>query len=323
MEDSLPSAQSPMRILYRHYGGENTKPRPSYYSKVLALASLLRAAEQLGQTPELVFVNDQVRPGPVLSLMEASGEVLAVKGGSDRKTLRDTFSREAARRVPADQFLWFAEDDYLYRPDALRHIAEGAASLPMADYLTVYGSTALDVQASNRRAVHRARPGASGSGTVQVAGLDWYPAAYATSTFGLRAGTLREDLRLLRLCALSGGAWDQTSWMVAGGYLPFTASELAEDLLPFRSGPPSGWPKAVARGAVRVAVTARALRSPSRRRRLFASDPELVHHMEGHIDGARDPLSERTAAIDWAAEAAETVSWARERGITDGLEVPS
>jgi hypothetical protein len=312
-----------MRILYRHYGGENTKPRPPYYSKVLALASLLRAAQQLDQAPEIVFVNDQVRPGPVLTLMEASGEVLDVKGGSDRKTLRDTFSREVARQAPADQFLWFAEDDYLYRPDALRHLAEGAVGLPMADYLTVYGSAALDVAASNRRAVHRDRTGAPSAGTIQVAGLDWYPAAYATSTFGLRLGTLREDLRLLRLCALSGGAWDQTSWMVAGGYFPFTPAELAEDLLPFKSVPPAGWPKAIARGAVRVAVTARALRRPSRRRTLFASDPELVHHMEGHIDGAREPVSDRTAAIDWAAEAAETISWARERGITDGLGVAS
>ena len=45
---------SPLRILYRHYGGDNTKPRPAYYSKMLALTSLLRAAEALDPAPELV-----------------------------------------------------------------------------------------------------------------------------------------------------------------------------------------------------------------------------------------------------------------------------
>ncbi|KQS63556.1 hypothetical protein [Modestobacter sp. Leaf380] len=311
----MPTAgPSPIRVLYRHYGGENTKPRPDYYSKTLALASLLRAAEELDHAPELVFVNDQVRPGRLLTLMESSGEVVDIRGGSDRRSLRTTFSREAARATPLDTFLWFAEDDYLYRPDALRRLAEGAAGLPQADYLTVYGSGALDVAASRRRVVEQDQPGA-GAAAVSLHGLDWYPAAYATSTFGLRVGTLREDLRLLRFCALSGGAWDQTSWMVAGGYLPFTAAELGVDLFPFRSTPPSGWPRALARGSIRLAASARSLRRPSRRRTLFASDPELVHHMEAPIPGARHELSTRTAAVDWSTVAAETAAWAQDRGI--------
>ena len=117
----MPSgSHSRLRILYRHYGGDNTKPRPGYYSKLLALTSLLRAAEELDTAPELVYIDDQVRPGPVLSLMEATGEVVPVKGGSDARSHRAMLDREAARSAPADQFLWFAEDDYLYRPDALR-----------------------------------------------------------------------------------------------------------------------------------------------------------------------------------------------------------
>ena len=322
----MPSVPAPpVRVLYRHYGGENTKPRPVYYSKLLALASLLRAAEQLDRAPELVFVTDQVRPGPVLSLMEAHGEVVQARGGSDARSLRWTFDREAGRVAPRDQFLWFAEDDYLYRPDVLVRLEQGARELTSADYLTVYGSSALDVPASRRRVVYRSEPGA-GPGAVELDGIAWYPAAYATSTFGTRAGTLREDLRLLELCSYSGGAWDQTTWMVACGLLPFSAAELAVDVWPAGSTPPSGWPKAWARGAVRTVVQARSLRRPSRRRTLWASDPELVHHMEDPAPGAervrgdRHEPSPRTAATDWSALAAETTAWACDRGIVLGTQ---
>lgn len=309
----------PLRVLYRHYGGENTKPRPVYYSKVLALVSMLRAAEQLDQAPELVYVNDQVRPGPLLTLMEATGEVVDIKGGSDARSLRATFSREAARDASPDQFLWFAEDDYLYRPDALRHLSQGVEALPRASYVTVYGSGALDTAASRRRAVPASEPGAGTAGAVATTGdVDWYPAAYATSTLGTRRSTLRQDLSLLRFTALSGGAWDQASWAATAGYLPYTAAELRADLLPFRTVPPAGWPKALARGSIRVAVSARSLRRPSRRVPLFASDPELVHHMEAPIPGARHELSARSAATDWAAVAADSWSWGEQRGLPLG-----
>ena len=37
-----------LRIVYRSHGGENMKSRPAYYSKLLALASVVRAAEESG-----------------------------------------------------------------------------------------------------------------------------------------------------------------------------------------------------------------------------------------------------------------------------------
>jgi hypothetical protein len=67
-----------LHIIYRSYGGENRKGRPDYYSKILALASLVRSFRQV--TPgeaELIFLNDGPIPADRLRLMEASGEVLA------------------------------------------------------------------------------------------------------------------------------------------------------------------------------------------------------------------------------------------------------
>lgn len=306
----------PLRLLYRHYGGDNTKPRPAYYSKLLALASFLRAGEALPRPPEIVYINDQVRPGPIRSLMEATGEVVDVQGGSDARSLRAMLSREASRDASPEQFLFFSEDDYLYRPDALCRLEEGIASLPGADYLAMYGSGALDVTASDRRAVPLPDPGAgTGEAAVSISGVSWYRAVSCTSSFGCRVATLREDLRLLKLCSASGGAWDHTTCLAVAGFLPFTGQDLRADLFPGRSTPAGEWPRAMARGAVRLAVTARSLRRSSHRRTLFASDPELMSHMELPDRSSRDEPSARTASIDWAAIAEETTAWAHDRGI--------
>jgi hypothetical protein len=36
-----------LRLVYRSYGGENTKRRPHYYSKVLTLTSFVQAAQRV------------------------------------------------------------------------------------------------------------------------------------------------------------------------------------------------------------------------------------------------------------------------------------
>ena len=306
----------PLRVLYRHYGGDGDKPRPAYYSKLLALVSLLRAAEALDNPPQLVFLNDQVRPGPIRSLMEEYGEVLDVDGGSDARTYRFMLSREAARPGRPDQFLWFAEDDYLYRPNALRQLMLAVTALPDADYLTMYGSSTLDPVRSGPMAVERDTPGAAGNPTaISVDDTDWYRASQATSTFGTRLRTLREDLRLLRTWALTGGDWDGATCMALSGYRPYSSADLLGDLFPGAHVPLGGKPKAIARGAVRLAATGLSLRPQARHRKIYASDPEHILHMEIWDETTRFIPSERTAAIDWESVATQTVEWAAEKGI--------
>jgi hypothetical protein len=306
----------PLRVLYRTWGGEGNKPRPPYYSKLLALTSLLRAAEALDNPPQLVFLNDQVRPGPLLSLMESAGEVVPVKGGSDARTYRLMLAREAERQGRPDQFLFFSEDDYLYRPDALRVLTRGVEALPDADYLALSGSSTLDLARSGAMAAEIEPRGAIGNPTtITVDGTDWFRAVAATSTFGTRLRTLREDLTRLRFCALTGGAWDTTTCKTIAGYRPFSKRELMSDLVPTSPGALPGWPRSFARGGMRLAATALSYRPHARRRKLYITDPEQILHMEVWDESGCYRPSPRTAVVDWAAVAAETVEWATERGI--------
>lgn len=104
-------AAPPLRIVYRSAEAENTKPRPTYYSKTLALVSLLWAAAALPVPPEIVFLNDGDIPRDRLALMEAHGTVRAIDGGSNRTTFRVAVARQAALATDTDDLVWFAEDD--------------------------------------------------------------------------------------------------------------------------------------------------------------------------------------------------------------------
>ena len=320
MSSSVPAR--PLRILHRSYAGDGEKPRPPYYSKLLALTSLLRAADALPVRPELVFLNDGPMPVERLRVMEAHGEVRAVRrGGSDARSYREMLSDEAARPGDGEELVWLAEDDYLYVGDAFVRLLAAAERLPQADYLMLYGSVALGVaRSAGWNHVRLPQGGSDGRGAevVDVDGAKWFRLASTTSTFGLRRRALREDVRLLRFGALTGGAWDDASCLLVQGFRPFGPGEVRRDLLPFGQ-PVAAWPRAVARGVVRsAALSVSALsvsrREPGRRRVFLGSDPELALHMEA-MEVAPHPASVRTSKIDWSVVAAETAEWGRGHGI--------
>ncbi len=316
MELSAPAGVPHLRVVYRSYGGENSKQRPSYYSKLLALSSLIRAVDALDSEPELVFVNDGPIAAPLLALMEARGEVLPVPGGSNRRSYRAMIGLEAFRGGAENDVVWFAEDDYLYRLDAMRHLVAGATVLPQADYFALSGSESLDTATSRRRPAPRPESGADGDPhAMMIEGVTWFRALSATSTFGVRLQVLREDARLLRMCPFTGGAWDTTTCLVFQGYQPFSAAQLRTELLPGAALPLGQWPRSVVRGLIRGGINLRALRRPSRRRVLLGSDPEFISHMEAPELDPRTPPSLRTAAVDWERVATDTAAWTVAQGI--------
>lgn len=312
-----------LRVIYRSHGGENSKARPAYYSKLLALASFVRAAEAVDPAPELVFVNDGSIPAPRLALMESRGEVLSVSAGSNRQSYRAVISLALDRAGAADDVVWFAEDDYLYARDALSHLAAAAATVPQADYFALYSSESLDLTTSRRQPTARPEPGAEGDpGAVVLGRVSWFRALSTTSTFGVRRGVLREDARLLRTCPFTGGDWDHTTCLVYQGYQPFAAAQLRRELGPWAALPIEQWPRSVARALMRAGINLRALRRPSRRRLLLGSDPELVSHMESLEEDPTLPPGRRAAVADWERVAADTTAWAAERGISVVPAVP-
>ncbi len=270
-----------LHVVCRSHGGENAKGRPVYYSKQIALTSLVRAAERcpVGDV-ELIFVNDGPIPQERVAVMARTGEVIPILKGSNRGSYRWALGLARRRGWPAGDLVLFAEDDYLYRPGALVELMRAADCERDGDYFFPYSESP---------------PQPTTGGTV------WVPHPSTTSTLAVRVGTLANDERLLAICPFTGGAWDHTSCIAVCGEQPFG---IRHTVLP-GPGPSGASPvrraaRALAltsaRTAVAVMVWERNRRHRSRR--ALAAIPPLATHLE---------IGRIAWGTDWAAVAAGTL----------------
>lgn len=266
---------------YRVARTGNGKPRPDWYDPQAALRSFLVAADAVDA--RVVVVADGGVPDALQGLLPT--EVVTVHGGSAPRGFRRLL--DVAR--PADGLVWFAEDDHVYRPDALVALVEAAAALPGADYFSLYrpDNTAWHDD-------HASQPGHRGPAWRGTVGERvWEQAWDSTSSFGLRAAALQRDRALLRLCSRAGGPWDHTCVLAVQGERPYPWRHLYADLYlrPSRASAGRVVTRPLVRAAVDVLATARAVRGP---RRWVAPAVDLATHAEvGHV----------APGTDWAAVA--------------------
>ncbi|TXR56977.1 hypothetical protein [Quadrisphaera setariae] len=303
-----------LRVVYRSYGGDNHKDRPRGYSKLLCLQSFVRALE--GVDVDVVFLNDGPVPVELLELMRGAGRVEQLVGSGMRASYWGAL--QLATRRPGwhdDDVVWFSEDDYLYRPDALRALARAAQdpATASADYFALYGSTP---GRSVLRPEESELPDPRGwqAGEPRVVGeQEWRRLRSTASTFGGRVRALRQDLGIFRLCMWPHKTMlrDHDTCLVLQGSSPYTASDLLRPVVQPVLGGGRGLSGAVRHAVLLPFLAATALRSlrrPSRRRTFLAAAPNLATHME---DGRLAP------GTDWARVAEEVRSWAAQPPVLD------
>jgi hypothetical protein len=295
-----------LHVVYRSHGGENAKGRPAWYSKQVALLSFLRTARGV-ERADLVFLNDGPIPQERLTLMREHGRVSAITGGSNRASYLAALRLAVRSDWADDDVVLFAEDDYLWRPDALTSLVATAATA-RAEYFAPYGvGTHDDIEG---RVPQWRRPRTSrGEDTLPADVVRWVPHESTTSTFAVRVGALRQDHALLVLCCLSGGDFDHTSLLAVQGIPRFRLRDLVSHHRGASSNPAVRLARAVYLTAFRGAVDVASLRTPSRRRRLAAADPAVCTHME---DGWLAPAPAGRPRY-WEDLAAQTLRWAAGR----------
>jgi hypothetical protein len=296
-----------LHVVCRSVGSENKKNRPRFYDKTLALASLLRAADNSGISTELVFLNDGPIPPERVDLMALAGDVVQVSCGSNRASLRRALALPRERGWAGGDLVWFAEDDYLYAAHALAGVVAAAHELPRADYFALYSTLRFDRFATRRSPTIGVRQRADGDPDAVALGHSrWYQAVSTTSTFGTRVRILLADEWLLRTAPFVGGAFDHATCLTLQGYRPFGWDDLGgEPLDPQQASLLKRAARRTALTGVRLALDAVALsRSERARRTIVAPDPDLATHME---EGKLAP------GIDWAAEAVDVADWLRDR----------
>ncbi|GAB3457725.1 hypothetical protein AB1207_17220 [Kineococcus endophyticus] len=304
-----------LHVVYRSHGGENAKGRPSWYSKSLALDSFLRSvalAREAGDAIDVLFLNDGPIPDARLALMRAHGTVRAITGGSNRASYLAGLKLAVRSDWAADDVVLFAEDDYLWRPDALLCLGRVAAQ-GRAEYLAPYGVGTHD-DIDGRVPVWRRPRSGRGEESIPADVVRWVPHQSTTSTFAVRLGALRQDHRLLVLCCLSGGDFDHTSLLAVQGVSRFTLRDLVAHHPGSSSNPAVRLARAVYLTTFRSAVDVASVRRPSRRRRLAAADPAVCTHME---QGWLAPAPHGRPRY-WEDLAAQTRRWADTARDPDG-----
>lgn len=193
-----------IHLVYRSSGRENTKPRPRFYSKALALASFLRAADRCDDVVSIVFLNDAPIPGVTLEMLGKTGEVMNRIGLTSARSYREAITLPIARGWPSSDVAYLSEDDYLFRLEAFTRLALASRDIPEADYFAFYATTAT---AGHRD--HRI-PVSDGAG--------WQVAESTTSSFGTRISTLAADRRLHQLGCRAQGGFDRAICIEERGF---------------------------------------------------------------------------------------------------------
>jgi hypothetical protein len=296
-----------LHVVYRSYGRSNAKDRPPFFSKLLALASLVRSAEEARQPVDLIFLNDGPIPEDLLALMEAVGEVVSRSRLGLRRSYQAGLALPLERGWPDEDLVWLAEDDYLYQARALGDFLAAAAAIPQAAYFALYASIGHRPPEGGKQPDYAPVPARwHDSVPVSVNGHPWRRGLSATSTFGVRMDALREDHGVLALTSYSGGAWDHATCLMYQGLQPFPWRSLGRDLVLAGGGGVVQRAKRCAIVPVKAVFNGWSYTRIRRGRLLYAADPALTTHLEsGHL----------ALGTDWAVVARECTVWAAERGI--------
>jgi hypothetical protein len=300
-----------LHVVCRSTGGENKKERPSYYSKVMCLVSLLRSIAEASQEIDVVFLNDGPVPEDRLALMAQAGEVMELPEVGRVRSYWAALGLLATRKWDDGDLVYFVEDDYLHLPNALETLIAAAEELPWAPYFTLYDCPDRYTRSDDAD---------GGRARVFIGGRHhWRTVESTTHTFAARVSVIRADSWLHLLATRDrtrGTPWlrrsadppkspeDRVTWRVVQGLGQYKLASAFVQLMGQKSGIPRD--RSVLRHELRLLVR------PSKGRRLLLGPmPSLATHMEGLFLA---PL------IDWEAAARETVRWGEERKVLNKLQ---
>lgn len=291
-----------IRLIYRSYGGDNLKSRPSYYDKYVTLASFIRAAQR-ADLP-ILYLNDGPIPAPRINLMRRTGEVvqMAPTAIGMRGSYRTAWGMPRKLGWPDDTLVYFSEDDYLYHPDAFLALQAADADLHEATYFSLYGSTETYYNSAEFRSGRVYPDGFRRSPDRQIGDVTWVNIPSTASTFGGRAGALAMDYSIMVQCMypFRRRYQDHETCLLYQGETPYRTMQLLIGTP--NSYPMTAWGVARRLGLApfRVALNLRAWTRRARPHPLYVAQPNLACHMETPV---------MTPGRDWEAIAADTRAW--------------
>jgi hypothetical protein len=299
-----------LHVVYRSTGRENRKPRPPFYHKQVSLLSFLRTAEACETPVEIVFLNDGPIPPERLQLMSAAGDISSVPlatelpggararhalrhgrgGGGPIRSYLEALALVHERGWPDDDLVYFVEDDYLHRPEALEDLLAAAEAVPQASYFAPSGSIIW--------------PDTDG---FVVGNRNWFTAESCTFTYAARISALKDDRLIHRIGVFAGNTFDRAICRTYQGIRPYQWNHMVGDLISGRPGPAEPFSARMKRISLQTVMNLFAIKvGVGRRQVLIVPEPAQAAHLE---------LATLPPGIDWAAVAADTAEWAKRSGL--------
>lgn len=252
-----------LHAVYRSAPGGNRKARPPFYSKEIALRSFTAAADELPDG-ERIFVNDGEIPAAQRSLIEATAtEVIQLGGVGNARSYRACLALTDARSWSDDDIVYFAEDDYLYAPDAFRRLVAAVEQIPGGAYFTLYDHPDYYSMRAHRNYTLRRRRSAR-----QVGNVGWRQVRSTCLTYAARVGAIRRDSWVHYLCSRDGIPLDYPIWSIVEGAGGFVVPRL------LKPAPRPDELRILRRHVGRLVY------GHSRRNPLYACRPGLATHLE-------------------------------------------
>lgn len=124
-----------LHIFYRSCSYENDRPRPHFYSKALCLQSCLQALDRVPDASFTLVNNGSIQQDLYKLAKPYAQKIVELPNVS----VADSFIallQETTRCNPSE-LIYFAEDDYLYLPDALVKLVECYQEIS-SDYITLF-----------------------------------------------------------------------------------------------------------------------------------------------------------------------------------------
>lgn len=320
-----------LRIVFRSYGGENLKGRPSYYSKTLAFDSFerayLHARAVLGNEDPAVrsglhvataqaeathgvsvtFANDGPISPALLQRMRGLGEGVQTPNGPVGAKASYGFALGLPRAMgwAETDVVVYIEDDYLLAREALVELARAVDAIPEAGYFALAHGRPDDFSDPAQIARYSTVPWWRPAPDRMVHGQRWINILGVTSTFAARVGVLEDDRDIFELCRrpFRRRWYDHETAMLYQGVRPYRGRSYWTGMPGDFAWTLRGVLRAVYLLPFRVVANARAGRQRVPHL-LYAPSPVVAVHLE--VEGIDEP--ER-----WAREAAVVAEWATGR----------
>ena len=197
-----------LHVVYRISASENHKARPAFYSKRVALASFLESLARVEVVGDVHFLCDGPVSEDLVATMRARGAIVELPGlGNSGSYRRALAMLHEPPRWSDDDLVYFAEDDYLYRPEALAEMVTAAHEIVAASFFTPYDHP--DYQSTpvhqRFRRLHRKE-------LWNVGSTRWRSVRSTTMTFGARVGPMRAAAGIHELGTRGPGPRDFETW---------------------------------------------------------------------------------------------------------------